>query len=79
MKLRRISIPVRGLGCGGGGASSIERAIARLDGVSAVYVNPATAEAYVDFEATRCDVPSIAAAIARLGFRPGSAAELGPA
>ena len=45
---KRLTIPIYGLACGGGGSLSLERDLAKLKGVSKTYVNPATQEAYLD-------------------------------
>lgn len=64
----RITLPIEGLACGGGGALTVERAIARIPGVSRVYVNPLTEMAYVEFDSTVCSPDAIVAAIMRVGF-----------
>lgn len=46
--LRKLTVDIHGLGCGGGGLFQLERQIKKLKGVAKVYVNPATLEAYVD-------------------------------
>lgn len=46
--MRKLTVPIHGLACGGGGALGLERQIEKLKGVDKVYVNPATSEAYVD-------------------------------
>ncbi len=46
--IRKLTVPIHGLACGGGGALGLERQIKKLKGVDKVYVNPATSEAYVD-------------------------------
>lgn len=73
METRKVNIAVHGLGCGGGGSLSLERAIERLDGIAGVYVNPATHTAYVEFDPQSCDTLAIVQTIKRLGFRPGTA------
>ena len=65
----RITLPIEGLACGGGGALSVERAIARIPGVARVYVNPLTEMAYVEFDSTVCSPDAIEAAVMRAGFR----------
>ncbi len=60
-----------GLGCGGAGATTIERELAATDGVLRVYVNPATETAYVDYDPAETDAPALARAIERAGYRPG--------
>ena len=73
---RQLRIPVFGLGCGGSGASAIERELAATDGVLAVYVNRATETAYVDWDPARTDSASLARAIETAGYRAGRPAEV---
>ena len=70
-----LRIPVYGLGCGGGGATSIERELARQPGVLRIYVNPATEMAYVDYDPATTDPLRLAQAIERTGYRAGRAVE----
>ena len=46
--VRKLTIPIHGLACGGGGSLQLEKQIEKVHGVVKVYVNPATREAYVD-------------------------------
>lgn len=46
--IRKLTVPIHGLACGGGGSLQLEKQIEKLPGVAKVYVNPATREAYVD-------------------------------
>ncbi|MER2511129.1 MAG: heavy metal-associated domain-containing protein [Nitrosomonas ureae] len=46
--MRKLTVPIQGLACGGGGSLQLEKQIEKLPGVAKVYVNPATREAYVD-------------------------------
>lgn len=73
----RVTLPVLGLGCGGGGAASIERELSRTTGVLWAYVNPATEMAYVEYHPHLLTPSAIAAVIEGLGYRspldPGSA------
>ena len=71
MTSQRVSIPVYGLACGGGGALMVERMLKRIPGTTEVYVNPATQEAYVEFDADRVTVEDLCQGIRRCGFRPG--------
>ncbi len=64
----RLILPIAGLGCGGGGALTVERQIGRLDGVRRVYVNPATEMAYVEIDTTRVARSDVVEAIQRAGF-----------
>jgi copper chaperone CopZ len=65
----RITMPIEGLTCGGGGALTVERSIARVPGVTRVYVNPLTEMAYVEYDSTLCSPDTIVAAVIRAGFR----------
>jgi Cu+-exporting ATPase len=69
---QRVTLPIDGLGCGGGGALTVERVIARLPGVSRVYVNAATEMAYVELDPGRCTPDDISRAVERVGFRVGT-------
>ena len=66
-----LRIPVRGLGCGGTGATTIERELAATDGVLRVYVNPATETAYVEYDPAKADPSLLPEAIERAGYRAG--------
>jgi hypothetical protein len=46
----KLDFAVSGLGCGGGGAGALERALAGLGGVARVYVNPLTERAYLEYD-----------------------------
>jgi copper chaperone CopZ len=65
----RLTLPIEGLACGGGGTLTIERALAKLPGVERVYVNPATEMAYVEIDPIRCSRTDLARTIEQLGFR----------
>ena len=68
---RALRIPVDGLGCGGAGATTIERALAASDGVVRVYVNPATETAYVYYDPSKTDPQVLAQAIEDAGYHAG--------
>jgi Cu+-exporting ATPase len=72
----RITMPIEGLSCGGGGALTVERAIARVPGVTRVYVNPLTEMAYIEFDNAVCSRDDLLAAIVVAGShsRPSSRA-----
>jgi copper chaperone CopZ len=72
---RVIRIPVYDLGCGGSGATTIERELAATHGVQRVYVNPATETAYVDYDPAETDAWVLARAIERAGYRAGRPVE----
>ena len=69
--LRRVTMPIYGLACGGGGALTAERALARVSGVRRAYVNPLTEMAYVEIDPVTASEDQIVAAVAVLGLRPG--------
>lgn len=68
---QQIRIPVYDLGCGGGGATTIERQLAATKGVLRVYVNPATETAYVDYDPGETDPLTLARAVEHTGYRAG--------
>ncbi len=72
---RGCRIPIYGLGCGGAGASTVERELTRTDGVLRVYVNPATETAYIDYHAAVTDASALARAIERAWYRAGRPVE----
>jgi copper chaperone CopZ len=77
MDIRRgLQIPVYGLGCGGAGATAVERELAATDGVLRVYVNPATETAYVDYDPAEVDALALVRAIERARYRPGRPLEV---
>ena len=77
MDIRRgLRIPVFGLGCGGSGATTVERELAVMRGVIRVHVNPATETAYIDYDPTETDSWVLARAIEHAGYRPGRPVEV---
>ena len=70
-RYQRLTFAIDGLGCGGDGALTAERAIARLPGIARAYVNPLTEMAYVEIDPTDATEEQIVAAVAELGLRPG--------
>lgn len=72
MKMNSITLPIYGLGCGGGGAVAAERVLGRLPGVAHVYVNPATEMAYVQYDPALADGDRLSAALAEAGFAPAT-------
>ena len=75
--VRRAVFPVYGLGCGGGAARTVERALERVGGVKAVYVNPAEEMAHVVYDPEVCTSEALAAAVVRAGYRAGAVEEIG--
>jgi copper chaperone CopZ len=71
MSTERVTLAIYGLGCGGGGSLTVERALARLRGVRSAYVNPATEIAYVDYDAAVVGPADLARAVEEAGFRSG--------
>lgn len=72
---RGLRIPIYGLGCGGAGATTIERELAATAGVVRAYVNPATETAYVDYDPAETDPWSLAKAVDRAGYQAGRPVE----
>lgn len=70
-KTRRVTVPILGLGCGGGGGLMAERALARVPGVTQAYVNPATEMAYVEYDPALTGPEHLVAAIEHAGLRAG--------
>ena len=68
----RVTIPIFGFACGGGGCLVAERALARVAGVIRVYVNPATEMAYVEFDPVLATPQQLVAALELVGFRAGA-------
>jgi hypothetical protein len=71
VKNQRITIPILGLSCGGGGSLQVERAIAKVAGVARVYVNACTEMAYVEYNPAICSPELIVSAVSRIGFGTG--------
>lgn len=71
--MRKIAIRVYGLACGGGGALTLERALAKLPGVLRVYVNPATETAYLEYDPERAGPEKFLATVQYLGYSSGPA------
>ena len=73
MTTARMTLPLDYLGCSGE-ALTIERAIARLPGVSEVYINPLTEMAYVVYDPALMDSEHLRAGLDHLGYEIPSAA-----
>ncbi len=71
MATERITIPIYGLGSGGGGSSTIERALAKEIGITRATVNPATEMAYVEYDPAVTHGEQIVAVVRRVGFDTG--------
>lgn len=65
----RVVLPVLDLACAGGDALVVERVIAKMPGVLSAYVNPATENAYVDYDPERVTSAAIEAKVRELGYR----------
>jgi copper chaperone CopZ len=65
---KRLTLSVIGLSLGGCGALALERQMRRLSGILEVYVNPATENAYVDYDPERVTSAAIAAKVRELGY-----------
>ena len=68
MTTARVTLPLYNLGCGGGEALAIERAIATTPGVAQVSINPLTEMAYVVYDPTQLCPEHLRAALDRLGY-----------
>ena len=77
MKNERVTLPIYNLGCGGGGALTVERTLTKTPGVARAYVNPATEMAYVEYDQALAQPGDLVAAIARAGFGPPISATRG--
>ena len=73
MNTVRVTLPIFGLGCGGGGALTIERCLGKTPGVRRAYVNPFTEMAYVEYDPGLVCPRQLSDAIERVGFRAGEA------
>ena len=71
MARARVILEIIGFGCGGGGALTVERALAHIPGVVYAYTNPAMETAYVEYETTLVEPEKLVAAVEQLGFRAG--------
>lgn len=75
MNTKRVTVPIYGLGCGGGGSLTVERALVKIPGIVRTYVNPATEMAYVEYDPTRTDPRQWIEPVERVGFRAGDPQE----
>ena len=67
-----LRIPIEDLGCAASDAPVLERFLARTPGVVAVYVNPVTDIAYVEYDPARTDPWRLTLAVAAAGYRAGA-------
>ena len=67
MTRQTTTVMLDDVGCGGGSAHTIERALQDVPGVLHAYVNPATEAAYVEFDADRCARADLVAAVESVG------------
>lgn len=72
VQIKRVAIPLYGLGCGGGGVLTVERALHRVAGVRNAYANPATEMAYVEYDPDLCSPARLVIAINGTGLRAGA-------
>ena len=68
---QRVTLPISGFSCGGGGALTAERALARMAGVVRAYVNPATETAYVVYDPSKVSPRDLVAAVEAAGLGAG--------
>jgi copper chaperone CopZ len=71
-EVERVTLPIYGLTCWGGGSLTVERVILKVEGVRNAYVNPATEMAYVEYDPSRCSPEHLTAAIEQSGFHAGA-------
>ncbi len=71
MQTQRVTLDILGLGCAGGGARVVERALARVVGVRHAYVNPGTEMAYVEYDSVLVQPSQLVSAIEAAGFQAG--------
>jgi copper chaperone CopZ len=71
MARARVTLEIIGFGCGGGGALTVERALARVPGVIYAYTNPAMETAYVEYETSLVEPEKLVDAVESVGFRAG--------
>ncbi len=69
MSTERATLEIYDLGCGGSGALTVERALARVLGVRHAYVNPATETAYVEYDPATVGADQLVCAVEATGFR----------
>jgi len=74
----RVVLPIEGMDCLDC-ARTIERGVARLDGVYQASVSLASAKMNVTYAPTTVDIERISARVAELGYRVGSTAAATPA
>ncbi len=71
MEAVRLAMAIEGLRCPGE-ALAVERALARMEGVRRVYVNPAMEMAYIEYDPAVVCSTCLGAAVARAGYRAGA-------
>jgi copper chaperone CopZ len=69
----RVVLPIL-MACAGGDASTVERLIGKLPGVLHAYVNPATENAYIDYDPACVTPAAIADRIRELGYQTEASA-----
>lgn len=67
-EMKRMTVPLYNLGCGGGRASLAERVLAQEPGVISVYANPATAAIYIEYDPALTSQVFLGKELARLGL-----------
>lgn len=68
----RVTLPIEGLTCWGGGSLVVERVIMGVKGVRYAYVNPVTEMAYVEYDPARCNPDQLTTAVEESGFHAGT-------
>lgn len=69
MSRQDLSFEVYGLGCGGAGATSLERALSKLGGVTKAYVNPLTERAHLEYDPTLTPLEAIQQTVEGLSYQ----------
>ena len=72
MRRQHVVLPIDGLGVGGGGALTVERALARAPGVTWVFVSPPTEMVFVEYDPAVTSPRELAAVIEGVGFGSAS-------
>ena len=68
MQRERVTLPIYNLGCGGGGALAVERALTQVSGVAQAYVNPLTEMAYIVYDPLLANAEHLCGVIDRMGY-----------
>lgn len=72
-RITKLTMAIYGLGCGGGGALTVERALRKVPGVVLAYVNPETEMAYVHVRSESVKPNQLVHAVEEIGLGAGEA------